>query len=89
MRSFIVRRTRRSRLTAKSGGGLAVEGKLLTERRLGDALAAMAKQHGSRGVGKKVELHDVTPLADLGISKVQSHRWQKERVSVTPVCATN
>ncbi|MCL5252916.1 MAG: hypothetical protein M1351_02350 [Candidatus Thermoplasmatota archaeon] len=39
----------------------------------------MNKQHGSRGIGKKVELHHATPLPvlrDLGIGKNESHRWQ-------------
>jgi hypothetical protein len=70
----------------------AVEGKLLTERRLGDALAAMdLKQNRQANLKQSPKSHDVTSdvLADLGISKVQSHRWQKERVSVTPVCTTN
>jgi hypothetical protein len=46
--------------------------------RLGEALAAMSLTNGSRGIGKKVESHATTPLlSDLGITKDQSHRWQK------------
>ena len=32
-------------------------------------------QHGSRGVGKKVESQDATSLADLGIDKHEHSRW--------------
>lgn len=56
----------------------AAEIKLRAERKAGEMLAAMEKQAGARGVGKKVESHDVTPLSDLGIDKMQSSRWQKE-----------
>ena len=40
----------------------------------------MEKQHGARGMGKKVGSHDVTPLPtlkDLGIEKKESasHIW--------------
>ena len=52
--------------------------KLRAERKAGEMLAGMEKQAGSRGVGKKVESHDVTPLSDLGIDKMQSSRWQRE-----------
>lgn len=55
----------------------AAEIKLRAERRAGEMLAGMEKQAGSRGVGKKVESHDVTPLSDLGIDKMQSSRWQR------------
>ena len=56
----------------------AAEVKLLAERKGGELLAGMELQDGARGVGKKVELHDATPptLADLGVEKTQSHRWQ-------------
>jgi hypothetical protein len=56
----------------------AVEIRLMAERRLGELLKDMDKQHGARG--RRAELHDVTPpvLEDLGISKIQSHRWQQE-----------
>jgi phage N-6-adenine-methyltransferase len=56
----------------------AAEIKLRAERKAGAMLAAMEKQAGARGIGKKVESHDVTPLSDLGIDKMQSSRWQKE-----------
>jgi DNA modification methylase len=51
--------------------------KLRAERKAGELLADMDKQHGARGRG--ADLHDVSPprvLADLGISHAQSHRWQ-------------
>lgn len=47
------------------------------ERRAGELLAGMEKNCGARGVGKKVESHDATPLSSLGIDKSQSSRWQK------------
>jgi 16S rRNA G966 N2-methylase RsmD len=52
--------------------------KLRAERKAGDLLTAMEKNKGSRGVG--VPFHDGTAprLQDLGISRQQSHRWQKE-----------
>ena len=56
----------------------AGEVKLRAERRAGEMLAGMDKQAGSRGAGKKVESHDVTPLSDLGIDRMQSSRWQRE-----------
>jgi phage N-6-adenine-methyltransferase len=56
----------------------AGEVKLRAERRAGAILAGMEKQSGSRGVGKKVESRDVTPLSELGINKMQSARWQRE-----------
>lgn len=56
----------------------AAEVKLRAERKAGEMLAGMDKQAGARGVGKKVESHDVTPLSDLGIDKMQSFRWQRE-----------
>lgn len=63
---------------------LAAAARLWAERRAGELLAAMPKQNGSRGFGKSpndVESHDVTPLpptlADLGVSKQESSRWQQ------------
>ena len=39
----------------------------------------MEKRVGARGVGKKVGLHDASPLLDdIGINHWQSHRWQTE-----------
>ena len=52
----------------------AVEVKLRAERKAGELLAGMVKQGGDR----KSKLHDETlKLPDLGITKIQSHRWQK------------
>ncbi len=51
--------------------------KIRAERRAGEILSETDLQHGSRGVGKKVELHDVTTLADLGIQQHESSRWQQ------------
>lgn len=50
--------------------------KLFASRRAGELLADMPKQNGARGVGKKVECPEGTPLSDLGISKKQSSLWQ-------------
>jgi hypothetical protein len=55
----------------------ATEIKVRAERKAGQMLADMPKLSGARGVGKKVESHDATPLSELGISKTQSSRWQK------------
>src|SRR5437879_6245350 len=59
----------------------AAEIRLRAERRAGELLAEMEKQHGSRGVGKKVESSDTTPLPvkleDIGVTKDQSSKWQR------------
>jgi N6-adenosine-specific RNA methylase IME4 len=55
------------------------------ERRAGELLREMEKNKGARGGGRKdaprgrvVKPRDTTPkLADLGVSKTQSSRWQK------------
>jgi N6-adenosine-specific RNA methylase IME4 len=54
----------------------AGELKLRAERRLGELLAGMPKHNGDP------RSHDVTRLADLGIGKADSHRWQ--RVAAIP-----
>lgn len=64
----------------------AAEIKLRAERRAGEMLKEMDLPSGARGLGinqftPEVELHDVTPpprLEELGISKIQSYRWQLE-----------
>jgi len=50
----------------------------MVERRTGEMLAEMEKHPGARGIG--VPFHDEsTPtLKELGISHIQSHRWQLE-----------
>lgn len=53
----------------------AAEIVLLAERRLGGMLAGMEK---NKGTAVPTRSHDVTTLTDLGISKMQSHRWQLE-----------
>lgn len=53
----------------------AAELKLRAERRLGELLRDTPKLHGARPAD--TELHDVTPLSDLGIERIQSHRWQR------------
>lgn len=55
----------------------AMEIVLESERRLGTMLAETPKHNGDP------RLHDVTRLKELGISKIQSHRWQAE----ASVCA--
>ena len=52
---------------------LSAEIKLRAERSAGEMLAGMEKQHGARPT---TGFHDVRPLSDLGISKLQSQRWQ-------------
>jgi N6-adenosine-specific RNA methylase IME4 len=53
------------------------------QREAGRMLASMPKQAGARGIGKaasEVEAHGVPPLPpkleDLGVSRIQSQRWQ-------------
>ncbi|MGH7962976.1 MAG: hypothetical protein ACRERD_14285 [Candidatus Binatia bacterium] len=54
---------------------LASELKLRAERKLGELLAELPKQHGARP--PDAGLHHETPtLNDAGVSKIQSHRWQ-------------
>ena len=48
---------------------------LMAERRLGEMLADVPKHNGDP------RSHDVTRLSDLGISKMQSHRWQAEAIT--------
>ena len=57
--------------------GLGIS-KIRAERRAGEMLGEMDKNKGARGVG--VPFHDDTaPTYDeLGISRLQSHRWQLE-----------
>jgi protein gp37 len=49
----------------------AAEIKLRAERKLGELLSGMPKHNGDP------RSHDVTRLADLGINKMDSHRWQR------------
>ncbi|GAI62401.1 unnamed protein product, partial [marine sediment metagenome] len=58
---------------------LAAEGKLRAERRAGEMLAERDKHPPGPEPDK---LHDVTyppKLEELGISRIQSHRWQLEK----------
>lgn len=50
----------------------AAEIKLRAERRAGEILAGMGVKQGRKGKGSIVE-----PLAELGLTKKQSHRWQQ------------
>lgn len=57
------------------------EAKIWIERRLGQVLGDMPKAKGAAKEGWKTRFHDATALqlptlADLGIAKTQSHRWQ-------------
>lgn len=55
---------------------MAAEIKLRAERKAGEMLAAMEKRKG--GTPKKLVSHDETPaLDDIGVSRTQSHRWQR------------
>lgn len=60
-----------------SAQNYAAEIKLRAERKCGQLLAAMEKHKGGRP-SKENRLHDVTGLEELGIGKMQSHRWQLE-----------
>jgi hypothetical protein len=62
----------------------AAEIRVRAERRAGELLKAMEKQHGARGVGKKVESPLATPLSELGITKTQSCKWQRLADVPTP-----
>src|ERR1700689_4059581 len=55
----------------------AAEIRIRAERRAGEQLKKIPKQHGARGVGKKVESPRATPLSELGIPKPQSSKWQR------------
>jgi hypothetical protein len=65
--------------------GYATEIRLRAERRAGELLIEMAarkERHDGRGHTKSVGSRSVTPrsepkLADLGVTKTQSSRWQK------------
>jgi len=71
------------RIYAKqSGQSLEVQNKcaeikLRAERRAGVILAEMEKNKGARGKGVRFHDESAPTLAELGISQVQSHRWQK------------
>lgn len=65
---------------------MAAEIKLRAERRAGELLGAMELNRGAEGLGvnqysgEKVRSHDATTgprLTDLGITKLQSSRWQQ------------
>lgn len=59
----------------------ATEIKVRAERRAGQMLAEMPKQDGGHAAKVKARSHDVTEvpktLADIGITKNESSRWQK------------
>jgi site-specific DNA-methyltransferase (adenine-specific) len=54
----------------------AGELKLRAARRLGELLAAMPKNAGARGLGVRSRDATAPTLAELGVSKSQSSRWQ-------------
>jgi N6-adenosine-specific RNA methylase IME4 len=51
--------------------------KLSAERRAGEILLDMDKNKGARGKGVPCRDESAPTLAELGITQVQSHRWQK------------
>ena len=56
----------------------ACEIRLRAERKAGQLLSKMEKAKGARGIGKKVESRNATPLlTDFRITKNQSAQWQK------------
>lgn len=82
-----------ARLYAKQAGlGLEMQNhcaeiKIRAERKAGELLAEMPKQDG--GDAARTRLHHATEsppkLEDLGITKVQSHRWQQVASVPEPV----
>ena len=52
------------------------EWKIRCERKGGQMLIDMAERGERHPGGKSIELRDASQLADLGIAKTQSHRWQ-------------
>jgi hypothetical protein len=53
--------------------------KLVAERKAGKLLSAMEKNQGARGIGVRSQAVTTLPrLRDLGVSKMQSSRWQRE-----------
>ena len=52
------------------------EVKIRSERKGGQMLIGMAERGERHPGGKSIEFHDGTQLADLGIDKTKSHRWQ-------------
>jgi hypothetical protein len=69
MRAYL--RLRRASLALQNR---CAEMKIRAERRLGAMLAALPKQHGARPADAGSQ--PVTPLAELGITRMQAHRWQ-------------
>ena len=77
-----------SRYTKQRQYGLEIENdaaeiRLMAERRLGDLLKAMERAQQTQGRPKKKAYHDDTLIApptleDLGITRLQSSRWQQE-----------
>ena len=69
-------------MTGAPGQGAEVEAAKIVrraERRLGEMLAGMEKAKGTRLGGNKVLPPGPEPtLSDLGITKMDSHRWQRE-----------
>jgi hypothetical protein len=58
----------------------AAEIRLRAERKAGQVLIEMGErgERTDRGHNTKLELRNATPtLADLGVTKTQSHRWQE------------
>ncbi len=54
----------------------AAEIKLRAERRAGEMLKRMEKAKGAAKKGWKTRSHDVTALSEVGVTKMQSSRWQ-------------
>lgn len=61
----------------------AAEIKIRAERKAGELLAEMPKQHGAR----RSDLHDESPptLSEIGITHIQSHRFQEVASIPEPV----
>jgi len=53
------------------------EFKIRAERKAGEFLRDPNLNKGFKGNQYSGKLHDVTNLKDMGVERIQSHRWQK------------
>src|SRR5262245_42928822 len=69
------KRTCKRCILVRAKRALAKKAELRTERAIGGMLASSGPKQGG---DRKSRLHDATlKLADLGIEKTESHRWQR------------
>jgi len=67
-------------------GKILADGKLPFSKNTLSAYRKVSVHKGGRPT--KNQLHDETGLSDLGISRIQSHRWQSDRYSTSKAAAT-